>query len=75
MDLHQGQIQGFFSIPVDELTAVDMLAKYVTGLGLEDLVVVSELGFAEGPELRREPPSAPLAIVEKRRQGNDDRAS
>ena len=28
MDLHQGQIQGFFSIPVDELTAVDMLARY-----------------------------------------------
>ena len=29
MDLHQGQIQGFFSIPVDELTAVDMLARYI----------------------------------------------
>ena len=29
MDLHQGQIQGFFSIPVDELTAVDILCRYV----------------------------------------------
>jgi ribose-phosphate pyrophosphokinase len=74
MDLHQGQIQGFFSIPVDELTAVDMLAKYVTGLGLEDLVVVSELGFAKKARNFAEKLNAPLAIVEKRRLANDDRA-
>jgi ribose-phosphate pyrophosphokinase len=74
MDLHQGQIQGFFSIPVDELTAVDMLAKYVTGLGLEDLVVVSELGFAKKARNFAEKLNAPLAIVEKRRLGNDDQA-
>jgi ribose-phosphate pyrophosphokinase len=74
MDLHQGQIQGFFSIPVDELTAVDMLAKYVTGLGLEELVVVSELGFAKKARNFAEKLNAPLAIVEKRRLGNDDQA-
>jgi len=74
MDLHQGQIQGFFSIPVDELTAVDMLAKYVTGLGMEDLVVVSELGFAKKARNFAEKLNAPLAIVEKRRLGNDDQA-
>jgi ribose-phosphate pyrophosphokinase len=74
MDLHQGQIQGFFSIPVDELTAVDMLAKYVTGLDLEDVVVVSELGFAKKARSFAERLQAPLAIVEKRRTGNDDQA-
>jgi ribose-phosphate pyrophosphokinase len=74
MDLHQGQIQGFFSIPVDELTAVDMLARYITGLDLEDVVVVSELGFAKKARSFAEKLQAPLAIVEKRRTGNDDQA-
>ena len=47
MDLHQGQIQGFFSIPVDELTAVNLLAGYIKAKELDDVVVVSELGFAK----------------------------
>jgi ribose-phosphate pyrophosphokinase len=74
MDLHQGQIQGFFSIPVDELTAVDMLARYITGLDLEEVVVVSELGFAKKARSFAEKLQAPLAIVEKRRTANDDQA-
>jgi ribose-phosphate pyrophosphokinase len=77
MDLHQGQIQGFFSIPVDELTAVDMLARYVTDLETidqENLVVVSELGFAKKARSFAEKLRSPLAIVEKRRTGNDDSA-
>jgi ribose-phosphate pyrophosphokinase len=77
MDLHQGQIQGFFSIPVDELTAVDMLARYIIDLETidhEDLVVVSELGFAKKARGFAEKLNAPLAIVEKRRTGNDDQA-
>jgi ribose-phosphate pyrophosphokinase len=75
MDLHQGQIQGFFSIPVDELTAVDMLARYVRDkLGLDDIVVVSELGFAKKARSFAEKLQAPLAIVEKRRTANDDQA-
>ena len=77
MDLHQGQIQGFFSIPVDELTAVDMLARYVIDLDEidpENLVVVSELGFAKKARSFAEKLDAPLAIVEKRRTGNDDAA-
>jgi ribose-phosphate pyrophosphokinase len=74
MDLHQGQIQGFFSIPVDELTAVDMLARYITGLDLEEVVVVSELGFAKKARSFAEKLQAPLAIVEKRRVGNDEQA-
>ena len=47
MDLHQGQIQGFFNIPVDELTAVHMLSRYFVDMHLEDLVVVTDLGFAK----------------------------
>jgi ribose-phosphate pyrophosphokinase len=77
MDLHQGQIQGFFSIPVDELTAVDMLARYVIDLDeidRENLVVVSELGFAKKARSFAEKLDSPLAIVEKRRTGNDDAA-
>jgi len=73
MDLHQGQIQGFFSIPVDELTAVNLLCAHIKAKELEDIVVVSELGFAKKARQFAELLSAPLAIVEKRRLGNDDR--
>ena len=41
MDLHQGQIQGFFQKPCDHMTAMFMLTKYFADQGLEDLVVVS----------------------------------
>ncbi|MGH2358563.1 MAG: ribose-phosphate diphosphokinase [Candidatus Limnocylindria bacterium] len=73
MDLHQGQIQGFFSIPVDELTAVNIICAHIKARELTDLVVVSELGFAKRARNFAELLSAPLAIVEKRRLGNVDR--
>jgi ribose-phosphate pyrophosphokinase len=73
MDLHQGQIQGFFSIPVDELTAVNLLSRYIRDKGLRDIVVVSELGFAKKARNFAEILQAPLAIVEKRRLGNQDK--
>ncbi len=41
MDLHSGQIQGFFQKPCDHMTALFMLTQYFADLGLEDLVVVS----------------------------------
>jgi ribose-phosphate pyrophosphokinase len=41
MDLHSGQIQGFFSKPVDHMTALFMLTQYFRDQGLEDIVVVS----------------------------------
>ena len=74
MDLHQGQIQGFFNIPVDELTAVHMLSNYFKRLELEDLVVVTDLGFAKRARTFAEILEAPLAVIEKRRQGNMDLA-
>jgi ribose-phosphate pyrophosphokinase len=74
MDLHQGQIQGFFNIPVDELTAVHILSNYFKHKHLEDLVVVTDLGFAKRARTFAELLEAPLAIIEKRRVGNLDRA-
>jgi ribose-phosphate pyrophosphokinase len=74
MDLHQGQIQGFFNIPVDELTAVHMLSRYWIDKGLADCVVVTDLGFAKRARAFAEILNAPLAIIEKRRIGNLDRA-
>jgi ribose-phosphate pyrophosphokinase len=74
MDLHQGQIQGFFNIPVDELTAVPMIARYFIDKGLEDPVIVTDLGFAKRARGFAELLNAPMAIIEKRRQGNLDRA-
>lgn len=74
MDLHQGQIQGFFNIPVDELTAVHILSNYFKHKLIEDLVVVTDLGFAKRARTFAELLDAPLAIIEKRRVGNLDRA-
>jgi ribose-phosphate pyrophosphokinase len=74
MDLHQGQIQGFFNIPVDELTAVHLLSNYFRQKQLENLVVVTDLGFAKRARTFAELLDAPLAVIEKRRVGNLDRA-
>ncbi len=74
MDLHQGQIQGFFNIPVDELTAVHLLSNYFKHKEIEDPVVVTDLGFAKRARTFAELLDAPLAIIEKRRVGNSDRA-
>jgi ribose-phosphate pyrophosphokinase len=74
MDLHQGQIQGFFNIPVDELTAVHMLSNYYRHKHITDSVVVTDLGFAKRARAFAELLDAPLAIIEKRRVGNLDRA-
>jgi ribose-phosphate pyrophosphokinase len=74
VDLHQGQIQGFFNIPVDELTAVHLLSGHFRQQQIENLVVVTDLGFAKRARTFAELLDAPLAIVEKRRIGNQDMA-
>jgi ribose-phosphate pyrophosphokinase len=74
MDLHQGQIQGFFNIPVDELTAVHLLSEHFVRKEIEQPVVVTDLGFAKRARTFAELLDAPLAIIEKRREANDDRA-
>ncbi len=72
MDLHAGQIQGFFSIPVDELTALPTLARYLEAKELPNPVVVAvDIGISKRARDLAERLKAPLAIIEKRRvQGN-----
>ncbi|NJN19479.1 MAG: ribose-phosphate pyrophosphokinase [Oscillochloris sp.] len=68
IDLHAGQIQGFFSIPTDELTAMHLLVRYFADKGWDDLIVVSpDVGFAKRARNFAEALNAPLAISEKRR--------
>ncbi|MCL2324181.1 MAG: ribose-phosphate pyrophosphokinase [Actinomycetia bacterium] len=68
MDLHQGQIQGFFSIPVNHLTALGVLAEYFSSLGLDDLCVVSpDVGRAKVCKKLSNMLDAPLAIMHKGR--------
>ena len=75
IDLHAGQIQGFFNIPVDELTALTILSRYFQDLELDNLVVVAvDIGISKRARDMAERLSAPLAIIEKRRLGNDDQA-
>ena len=72
MDMHAGQIQGFFNIPVDELTAQVLQARYFASKELEELTVVSaDEGFAKKARKLADRLHAPLAIVEKRRLGNN----
>ncbi|MCL4257470.1 MAG: ribose-phosphate diphosphokinase [Anaerolineales bacterium] len=76
LDLHAGQIQGFFSIPGDVLTAFHILSKHVAKLckTLKDPVVVStDLGFAKRARNFAERIDVPLAIIEKRRTPHDAR--
>lgn len=75
LDLHAGQVQGFFKIPVDELTALRLLSDYFRGLELADPVVVAaDLGFAKKARNFAEALGAPIAFVEKRRISNRDQA-
>jgi len=74
VDMHAGQIQGFFNIPVDELTAQIIQARYIAQKDLPDLTVVSaDEGFAKKARQLADRLKAPLAIVEKRRLDNDGR--
>ena len=73
VDLHAGQIQGFFNIPVDELTALPLLARYFQDKAIENLVVVSvDIGISKRARDMAARLGVPLAIIEKRRVGNDD---
>ncbi len=77
MDLHAGQIQGFFSISGDVLTAFHLLIEHMHSLQpeIKDPVVVSaDLGFAKKARNFAARLNAPIAFVEKRRLGNDSNA-
>ena len=73
VDLHAPQIQGFFTIPVDELTAVSIISQHFRGKRLADLVVVAtDIGISKRARDVAASLGASLAIVEKRRLGNND---
>jgi len=76
MDLHAGQIEGFFNIPVDNLTGLHIVADYFKQQGFTNPVVVSpDLGNAKRARNFAELLDAPLALIEKRRLGNEDKTA
>ena len=68
IDLHAGQIQGFFDVPVDHLYGASILAKYINEKNLEDVIVVSpDLGGVTRARDLADRIGAPVAIIEKKR--------
>jgi ribose-phosphate pyrophosphokinase len=77
MDLHAGQIQGFFSIPGDVMTAFHILMDYLISIRSSlhsPVVVTADLGFAKKGRNFAAGLDAPMAFIEKRRVANDAKA-
>ncbi len=73
MDLHAGQIQGFFNIPVDHLYASSVLLNYLRKNLAEELVIVApDAGAAEMARAYAKRLGAGLAIIDKRREKAND---
>lgn len=75
LDLHAGQIQGFFSIPGDVLTAFHILTDYTARLlpKMHDpIVVAADLGFAKKGRNFAAKMDVPIAFIEKRRSEQDN---
>ena len=70
IDLHAAQIQGFFDIPVDHLYGRPVLVEYLKSLRLPSLTVISpDAGGVERSRALAKRLGAPLAIIDKRREG------
>jgi ribose-phosphate pyrophosphokinase len=75
VDLHSPQIQGFFSMPADHLTAVPVLCDYLKRGGLDDSVVVAaDVGEAKDAGRFAKRLELPMAFIDKRRTGDDEKA-
>lgn len=77
LDLHAGQIQGFFTIPGDVLTAFHIEIDYLSSIRhrlYQPVVVTADLGFAKKGRNFAAGIRAPMAFIEKRRIGNDAKA-
>jgi ribose-phosphate pyrophosphokinase len=77
MDLHAGQIQGFFSIPGDVMSAFHILMDHLISIKStlhEPVVVTADLGFAKKGRNFAEGLDAPMAFIEKRRAANDSKS-
>ena len=73
IDLHSSQIQGFYKIPGDSLTAFHILVNYFRKKELDGVVVTPDLGFAKRGRNFAAAVELPLAFVEKRRVGDADK--
>ncbi len=73
LDLHSAQIQGYFDIPCDHVYGSPVLVEYLANKNIEDLVVVSPDvgGVARARAFAKMLNDAPLAIIDKRRQGHN----
>jgi len=77
LDLHASQIQGFFSIPGDVLTAFNILTDYIRRklpMMHSPVVIAADLGFAKKARNYAAALDLPLGFIEKRRSGNDSKA-
>jgi ribose-phosphate pyrophosphokinase len=75
LDLHAPQVQGFFTIPVDDLSSVPVLCDAIASRGLENLVVVApDAGAAKRARLWATRLKAPTAIADKRRMDHSEAA-
>jgi ribose-phosphate pyrophosphokinase len=78
LDPHAGQIQGFFSIPGDVLTAsrliIDHINQTIRSEMRDPVVVATDLGFAKKARNYAADMDMPVAFIEKRRSGNDAKA-
>ena len=79
LDLHAGQIQGFFNIPGDEVSTFHLLSDYMLEKRLGQLpggavVVTADLGYAKKGRNFAQALNLPMAFIEKRRSGNDAKA-
>lgn len=73
IDLHAGQIQGFFDIPLDHLFAAPILIKYIKDINFKDLVVVSpDVGGVKMARAFAKRLGADLAVVDKRRISGEE---
>lgn len=73
LDLHAPAIQGFFNIPVDHLTALDLITEYLEEQNLDDPVIVSpDAGRAKTAEKLATMIDAPFAIMIKRRPAHNE---
>ncbi|MDR3136115.1 MAG: ribose-phosphate pyrophosphokinase [Coriobacteriales bacterium] len=73
IDLHQGQIQGFFDIPVNHMTALPIFANYFNDIGLTDVCVVSpDVGRAKAAKKLADLLKGDLAIMHKSRPAHNE---
>jgi ribose-phosphate pyrophosphokinase len=73
MDLHAGQLQGFFSVPVDHMTALSMIADYFKMKDLKNMIVVSpDAGGMKTAKRMADRLDCPVAVLTKFRTGHNE---